>query len=748
MPDGFKVADAFVDVTLNLDGAAIENAARRVGERASDSIKSSLGQGGKGGGEEFAKSFTGSAESRMRDSRGRFVSTFDGIGDGAGKSSGGKFAGSFGGSLLGGVAGIGAKMTGLLGGALGAVTEKASPQMIAGIVGAVGVAAPLAGAVLGGALTAGVALAGIGIGVAAAMRVPAVKGAAVELKGTIMGEVGKIGQEWAPTMIGAIGQIKAAVPGIGANLRAALAPAQGYVKPLVDGFLGLTRNVLPGFNNLLREAGPVIGALRDGLMRIGTAISNAFTSMSGSTDEMAAGLQFTIGLLSKGVEFAGAMIGWFAKGFKYVIDFVQPIVELASHIPGIGGEFARWNEALKSVQATAHGVNPALSLAGSNMTTLSGATSKASASSESMATRQRILNGTLAEGADAAGDLKAAMDALNGAAQSAEEAEIGYRESVKAATAALKENGATTDLNSEKGQNNRRVLLDLARAGQTRAQAQYDQTAATRGTSAAEQVAQRSYAESRSALIAAATQMFKSRSAAVAYADRIMAIPKAWNTNVKVNTGDATSRLSAVKGYIASLRSKDIHVRVHVSKHGETLHGGQASAYMSRGGPVTGPGVRGVDSVRTVLAPGEHVLTDKEVIAAGGHNAIMAFRKSLLAGGKMTAPSMTAVGAVRDPEGLKPPAPPKIPSRPVPSFPDIKKPRDTDLWDRADKPGETGGGSGGGSGGGGDTIYIDNLTITVDPAQIRSIQQLAELLSGITVSARSFQTRTSTAGAR
>lgn len=49
------------------------------------------------------------------------------------------------------------------------------------------------------------------------------------------------------------------------------------------------------------------------------------------------------------------------------------------------------------------------------------------------------------------------------------------------------------------------------------------------------------------------------------------------------------------------------------------------------GGPVTG-GTRGKDSVRAWLMPGEHVWTDAEVRAAGGHSAMYALRRSVRRG--------------------------------------------------------------------------------------------------------------------
>lgn len=725
MADGFKIADAFVDVKAVLDESSITAAAESAGKKSGAKLEEALAASGKSSGGKFGSSFGSSSESRLSDSRSKFVKDFDGIGEGAGKSSGGKFGDSFGANLLGKVAGTGAKMGSSLMGTLGEVGGKGGPYMMAGIAAAVAVGAPLAGATLGAALTAGVAGAGIGIGVAAAMRVPQVRAAAVGLSATFSDELGKIGREWAPTMISAIGQIKGQIPGIGALIRSSIAPAQGYLAPLIDGFTGLVRNILPGMNSLIGKAGPVISVLSDGLKRVGEAIGNAMESVSGETDNMAAGLEYFIEMLAQGIEFAGDMTAALAAGFGHVLDFITPLVSFFASIPGVGKHFEGWEATLKQVQATAHGSRSELAGASSSFTQLEGTVSKASATNERMAIRQQILNGTMAQGADAAGDLKGAMDALNGAAQNAEQAEIAMKESVKAATEALKENGRTTDINTEKGRANRTALLQLAQAGQTHAQAQYDQTAATRGTAAAEQVAQGAYARSRASLIETAQKMGMSRSAAIAYADKIMAIPKSWTTNITANTGNAIDRLASVRSYMASLKDKNINVRVTVSKHGEVIHGNQASAYMSTGGPVIGPGVKGVDSVRTVLAPGEHVWTDKEVDAAGGHAAVARMRQALRAGATAGTPRSMAPRQTDAPQALAPRNPPKasIPAHPGSSS------------------GNSGGGSdSGGSSGGGDTYYIG--TVTIDASQVRSIQQLADLVSGIVTSSRTLRART------
>ncbi|MGH3998393.1 MAG: hypothetical protein ACRDTJ_13115, partial [Pseudonocardiaceae bacterium] len=60
---------------------------------------------------------------------------------------------------------------------------------------------------------------------------------------------------------------------------------------------------------------------------------------------------------------------------------------------------------------------------------------------------------------------------------------------------------------------------------------------------------------------------------------------------------------------------------------------GTKPTFQATGGPVIGPGPKGVDSELRMLAPGEHVWTDKEVDAVGGHVAMHAMRQAALKGG-------------------------------------------------------------------------------------------------------------------
>ncbi len=645
MPDGFKVADAFVDVSVDLDDSGLLHDVETSSDKAGNLLTRGLDDAGKEGGNRFGKSFGGNSEGLLKGMRTRVGSLFSRMGDEDGKSTGSRFGKGFAGGIISNVTDAGKKGGKLLSDGLSNIGP-AGPVVGAAIIGMVGLAAPLAGAALGGALVAGVAAAGIGIGIAAAIRQPAVKGALVGLKADANQILDRIGKDWEPTMLSAIASVRGDMRGIGDALQTALAPAKAYVQPLVDGFMSLVRNALPGFNNLLRQAQPIISVLSDGLGEIGDALSDAFTDMSGSTDEMAAGLQSMVFFIADMIRAGGSVIAWLAEAYRITVDWGVTWLGWMSHLPGVGDTFKGWQNDLKDIQDTAHGAARGLDGTTSGMATLSSTTSKASQSNEAMATRQRILNGTMAEGADAATDLKGAMDALNGAAQSAEATEIAFEDAIDKATKAVKDNGKTLDANTDKGRANRTALLNLAQAGQRHAQAVYDQTAATKGTSAAEGAAARAYANSREKLIQARIAMGSSRAEAVSYANKIMAIPKGWTTTIRANNSGAKATIAETRRMLNGIPDEVVNIAMRIT--GAKNASAAAAAVrknMATGGAVTGPGLKGVDSELRLLAPGEHVLTDKEVDAAGGHQAIMAWRQALRSGVRLSGPASQSAPA-------------------------------------------------------------------------------------------------------
>lgn len=156
----------------------------------------------------------------------------------------------------------------------------------------------------------------------------------------------------------------------------------------------------------------------------------------------------------------------------------------------------------------------------------------------------------------AADQLKDALDALNGINMSVEQATIGYAQAQLDSAAALKENGRTVSLNTQKGLANRNALLAQITAANADAEAHAN---LTQNVDAGIPVLQRHRAE----LIAVATRMFGNRAAAIAYVDSLLRIPKKVNTNVSIpGATTATAQAQALRDMIYHIPSSKT-VRVH-----------------------------------------------------------------------------------------------------------------------------------------------------------------------------------------
>ncbi|WP_144628946.1 phage tail tape measure protein [Arthrobacter woluwensis] len=105
-----------------------------------------------------------------------------------------------------------------------------------------------------------------------------------------------------------------------------------------------------------------------------------------------------------------------------------------------------------------------------------------------------------------------------------------------------------------------------------------------------------------------------------------------WMSPNALNVAQGTlSTVNSLDGRVARVTIQTVEQRIT-----EFLQRGQPVAPASirapgqaTGGAVIGPGAKGVDSELRVLAPGEHVLTDKDVDAMGGQGAVYAFRRAL-----------------------------------------------------------------------------------------------------------------------
>src|SRR5690606_6779068 len=137
-------------------------------------------------------------------------------------------------------------------------------------------------------------------------------------------------------------------------------------------------------------------------------------------------------------------------------------------------------------------------------------------------------------------DLITLQGELAGVVLSERDAQRGLEESVDAATEALKENGATLDITTEKGRANQQALDDVAASG-------WDLIESMQANGATQEELQGVMATTRQRFLDAATAMGMGSDEANALADELGLIPSKVGVAVSVDTTAAELRLAAFK---------------------------------------------------------------------------------------------------------------------------------------------------------------------------------------------------------
>ncbi len=229
----------------------------------------------------------------------------------------------------------------------------------------------------------------------------------------------------------------------------------------------------------------------------------------------------------------------------------------------------------------------------------------------------------------AAGDTTAASDNWKGALDR-------VRESVRA-------NGNTLDDHSDKGRANRQVIRDAASALQSKMEADFKETEATKGLREATRQATETFEKNREKLIAVATQSGLTRKKAEEYVAQLLKTPAERATIFKTpEMKKAQDEVDRLKRKIEDVpKSKGVHITTSAgfitgtgkaaNSPGGSVYGSQVPAQArAAGGAIFGPGTGTSDSIPARLSNGEHVWTAQEVRKAGGHSAVEKLRQAVL----------------------------------------------------------------------------------------------------------------------
>ena len=224
---------------------------------------------------------------------------------------------------------------------------------------------------------------------------------------------------------------------------------------------------------------------------------------------------------------------------------------------------------------------------------------------------------------------------------SARDAARNFEQAIDALDASITANGKTLDTNTEKGRANEAAFDAIASAGLRSAEAM-----AKNGASQ-EQV-QANLVDTYNELIKAAGKFDITGEAADAMAREILKVPKDVPIETAIrNYADTMTKAQNIKHGIDQIPgSKTINIYtvehiaevrksgdVHTANAMDTANRYATGAAYAKGGEIIAPGPKGVDSTWIKAARGEHMWSDVEVDAVGGHGPMRELRRLALSGG-------------------------------------------------------------------------------------------------------------------
>ncbi|MFB4273026.1 hypothetical protein [Nonomuraea sp. GTA35] len=561
-------------------------AARGKASAFAASTKATLGKAGVEAGQALGDGIVRGAGARLRDSRGRFVRGGQDLGDGiaegieSGTRRGDQIVGGFTSSVLSSFRKLGPGM---------------GAAVTAGLYGAAASAGTAAGAVtlaVGGALTA------IGA-VSAAQSV-------------------KVRQEWS-----AVGQevkadlADAAQPMERSALRAATVTRATFsrLKPYLSSFFS---DSAPAVDRFVRSIGDGVASLGPALVPLERGYSAVLDRLSARSPAIFGALQRSIeNVAETAEEHADDIAGAFefaARAVEFTTEAVDALADSWSDFTGDVSDFTSGNTDFgKGFADGLYDLYESLGINTEHMQKMREEWAKTDAAAannggvKGASSAASDLGGAADDAAAGLRDLKAEFERLTGPALDAAEAQLRVEEAIDRAAEAVRENGRTLDIHSEKGRANKDALIDLARASQEHLVAMQNEEAS------AGAIAEK-YSQYRGQLVQAARQAGATKAEAESLAAAWLAVPESVTTAVRGNIGDLESKIAAAKARLrdpkltrperAQIRAEisDLQRKVAAAKAAlASVNGSRATTFIDTiyrysGKPRVGSG--------TVLAPG------------------------------------------------------------------------------------------------------------------------------------------------
>lgn len=363
----------------------------------------------------------------IRVARSSSVSVGEVLGDGASRG----FEDSFGRRVGNKKASLWIRMVAAIGSALDDGLSALPPQAKAAIVGAVLAVAPIVGAMFSGALTAGIGVAVVGLGIALASQFEQVQDSFEILKRSLRDRLVEAAAAFGPALLDSFGLIDMFLTKMLPTIERIFNNAAKFVTPLTGAILKMFEQALKGLDYLVARVGPFMHELNNGFLMLGNAIKTAFVILANTGQDGVRALRLLFQSISALIIISAGLLAAFTKILEV---FRKVLVVLETYVP--------WLHLLRRAFGD----------------TKTGATSFA----DSNYALEESFNGVITktkEEEQALKDAARAMDDLLEATYSQIQVDIDFERSLDNLIQKLKENGDTLDITREKGRENVEAFL-------------------------------------------------------------------------------------------------------------------------------------------------------------------------------------------------------------------------------------------------------------------------------------------------
>jgi hypothetical protein len=462
-----------------------------------------------------------------------------------------------------------------------AMLAKSSPLMLAGIVIGLG-SLPVLASIAASAVTLGLGGALIGVGVVAAAQSKRVQKAFSDLGKHAKTEAASWGKPFEKSLIQTAGFFENTFDELAPTLRDSLADLAPVLTEFTDDLSRSLVEFKPAIEDVTEAARPLIREVGQQLPGLMNRTADAISHIAAASDpEMFGRFIDGIGML---IVATGDAIYVLSK-LSNVVSLVGPISVAASGVDDLTRALRNVNtgadvgaKALDGYQRSVTSFRLGSGLAAAGAGILASQTGSASGAIN-------VMSGTMRLASQTAAQLKVSLDALSGKTLTARAAARDYQQAVDDATASIKENGRTLNINTQAGRNNQAALDNLAVKAHAQAVAFRD------SDMSAKQVA-RGMNEARARFISTSIAMGDTRRHAQQVATQLFgvrnaanSIPKSKSTRITANgVGDAIRASKNMRAAVLSVPSSRT-ITYYVRNQGAAI---RASKAMSRGGYIDG----------------------------------------------------------------------------------------------------------------------------------------------------------------